>query len=158
MKSKNQTKNRIGLAIATYTINYGTFLQAFATQTATENLGYDTTILNINSVIDDVSKARKRYFLGQLLNLAEVKSYTATVNAIIQKKINPKYKEYYQEREKKFKEFHDKYFKIANHYNSRRKAFISPKDMEKLVDTIEQNKKKEEFLEWYQAEYLHGIS
>lgn len=52
----------------------------------------------------------------------------------------------------------DKYFKIANHYNSRRKAFISPKDMEKLVDTIEQNKKKEEFLEWYQAEYLHGIS
>lgn len=113
MKSKNQTKNRIGLAIATYTINYGTFLQAFATQTATENLGYDTTILNINSVIDDVSKARKRYFLGQLLNLAEVKSYTATVNAIIQKKINPKYKEYYQEREKKFKEFHDKYFKIG---------------------------------------------
>lgn len=113
MKSKDQAKKRIGLAIVTYTINYGTFLQAFATQTAIENLGYDTTILNINSVIDDVSKARKRYFIGQLLNYAEVKSYAATVNAIIQKKINPKYKEYYQEREKKFKEFHDKYFKIG---------------------------------------------
>ena len=48
----------------------------------------------------------------------------------------------------------DKYFKIANHYNSRRKAFISPKDMEKLVDTIEQNKKKEEFLSWYQKKFL----
>lgn len=48
----------------------------------------------------------------------------------------------------------DKYYKIANHYNSRRKAFISPKDMEKLVDTIEQNKQKEQFLIWYQNQYL----
>lgn len=48
----------------------------------------------------------------------------------------------------------DKYFKIANHYNSRRKAFISPKDMEKLVDTIEQNKKKKAFLSWYQQKFL----
>lgn len=113
MKSKDQTNKSIGLAIVTYTINYGTFLQAFATQTAIDNLGYDTTILNIDSVIDDVSKARKKYFIGQLLNYAEVKSYISTVNAIIQKKINPKYKKYYQEREKKFKEFHDKYFKIG---------------------------------------------
>ena len=113
MKIQDQTNKSIGLAIVTYTINYGTFLQAFATQTAIENLGYDTTILNIDSVIDDVSKARKKYFIGQLLNYAEVKSYASTVNAIIQKKINPKYKEYYQEREKKFKEFHDEYFKIG---------------------------------------------
>lgn len=48
----------------------------------------------------------------------------------------------------------DKFFKIANHYNSSRKAFISPKDMEKLSDTIEQNRKKEEFLVWYQKEFL----
>ena len=50
----------------------------------------------------------------------------------------------------------DKYLKIANHYNGRRKAFISPKDMEKLQDTIEQNKKKELFLHWYQKEFSVG--
>lgn len=48
----------------------------------------------------------------------------------------------------------DKFFKIANHYNASRKAFISPKDMEKLSDTIEQNRKKEQFLAWYQREFL----
>lgn len=48
----------------------------------------------------------------------------------------------------------DKFFKIANHYNSSRKAFISPKDMEKLSDTIEQNRKKEQFLLWYQEKFL----
>ena len=101
---------KIGLAIVTYTINYGTYLQAFATQTAIRNMGYETKILNIDSVIGDVSKARKKYFIGQLLNFAEVKSYISTVEAIIQKKINPKYKKYYTHREKCFKKFHDQYF------------------------------------------------
>ena len=65
---------KIGLAIVTYTINYGTYLQAFATQYAIRKLGFDTEIININSVIGDVSKARKKYFLRQLFNFAEVKS------------------------------------------------------------------------------------
>ena len=68
--------NKIGLAIVTYTINYGTFLQAFATQTAIRELGYETEILNINSVIDDVSKARKKYFLSQMFNISELKKGT----------------------------------------------------------------------------------
>lgn len=113
MKNTDIVNQKVGLAIVTYTINYGTFLQAFATQTAIENIGYETTILNIDSVIDDVSKARRKYFIGQLLNYSEVKSYVGTVSAIIQKKINPDYKEYYLHREIKFKEFHDRYFKIG---------------------------------------------
>lgn len=118
MKNIDGINNKVGLAIVTYTINYGTFLQAFATQTAIENLGYETTILNIDSVINDVSRARKKYFIGQLLNYAEVKSYAATVSAIIQRKINAHYREYYCHREKKFKEFYDKYFKIGPVCNS----------------------------------------
>lgn len=105
--------NKVGLVIVTYTINYGTYLQAFATQEAIRALGYDTKILNINSVINDVSKSRKKYFAHQLLNFKEVKSYIGTVNAIIQKKINQEYKEYYSHRERCFNEFHDKYFDIG---------------------------------------------
>lgn len=51
-------------------------------------------------------------------------------------------------------QYPDKYFKIANHYNSKRKAFISPKDVEKLEDVIDQNKKKEQFLQEYENKYL----
>lgn len=105
--------NTVGLAIVTYTINYGTFLQAFATQTAVNNLGYETEIINIDSVISDVSKARKKYFAGQLLNFSEVKSYFPTVQAIIQEKINPRYREYYSARAALFKDFHDRYFKFG---------------------------------------------
>ena len=42
---------RVGLAIVTYTVNYGTYLQAFATQAAVQKLGYETKIMNIGSVI-----------------------------------------------------------------------------------------------------------
>lgn len=47
----------------------------------------------------------------------------------------------------------DKYFKLSNHYNSRRKSFISPKEVEKLEEVIEQNKKKEIFLKEYESQY-----
>jgi len=104
---------RVGLAIVTYTINYGTFLQAFATQTAIRALGYDTEILNIDSVIGDVSRARKKYFLSQIFNIAELKSYRHTISAIIAKKLNPTYRAYIRQREQRFVEFRDKNFNIG---------------------------------------------
>ena len=101
---------KIGLAIVTYTINYGTYLQAFATQYAIRKLGFDTEIININSVIGDVSKARKKYFIRQLLNFAEVKSYLGIIGSIIQKKINPSFRKYYAKRENAFARFNKEYF------------------------------------------------
>ncbi|WP_295069916.1 polysaccharide pyruvyl transferase family protein [uncultured Fibrobacter sp.] len=101
---------KIGLAIVTYTINYGTYLQAFATQYAIRKLGFDTEIININSVIGDVSKARKKYFLRQLFNFAEVKSYLGIIGSIIQKKINPSFRKYYAQRENAFARFNKEYF------------------------------------------------
>ena len=110
--------NKVGLAIVTYTVNYGTFLQAFATQTAVRALGYETEILNINSVIGDVSKARKKYFISQVFNLAELKSYRHTISAIIEKRINRTYKRYIANRERCFNEFSDKYFHIGEKRDS----------------------------------------
>lgn len=110
--------NRIGLAIVTYTINYGTFLQAFATQTAVDNLGYETEILNIRSVMADVSKARRKYFARQIFNLPELKSYRHTIEAIIARKIDPQYKAYFSEREKCFRAFNERFFKIGPVCNS----------------------------------------
>ncbi|WP_026497117.1 polysaccharide pyruvyl transferase family protein [Butyrivibrio sp. WCD3002] len=124
---------KIGLAIVTYTINYGTYLQAFATQYAIRKLGYDTEIININSVISDVSKARKKYFIGQLLNFAEVRSYFGTIGSIIQKKINPSYKKYYGSREKAFAKFHDEHFIIGPVCNSWEGLSDHCKDFDSVV-------------------------
>ena len=111
-------EKKVGLAIVTYTINYGTFLQAFATQTAIRNLGYDTEILNIESVIRDVSKARKKYFLSQIFNIAELKSYRHTIMAIVEKRINRAYRRYMAQREECFFAFRNKYFDIGEKVDS----------------------------------------
>ena len=110
--------NKIGLAIVTYTINYGTFLQAFATQAAIRENGYETEILNINSVIDDIAKARKKYFASQIFNFSELKSYRHTISAIVAKKINKKYRNYIGCREKRFKEFSNEHFDIGEKCDS----------------------------------------
>jgi len=110
--------NKIGLAIVTYTINYGTFLQAFATQAVIRNLGYETEILNIDSVISDVRRSRKKYFLKQILNLPELKSYRNTFAAIIAKRLNRKYRLYITSRENCFKAFGEKYFDIGKQFTS----------------------------------------
>lgn len=104
---------KVGLAIVTYTINYGTYLQAFATQEYIKKIGYETEIINIESVIKDVSKRRKKYFLSRLLSVSEIKSYLPTIKLLISKKINKKFKEYYLRRKKKFDEFHDVFFEIG---------------------------------------------
>lgn len=104
------SKNKVGLAIVTYTVNYGTFLQAFATQTSIRKLGYDTEILNIDSVIDDVTRKRRRYFLRQIINISELKSYRSTISAILAKKFVKKYKSFIALREAKFKKFKDEFF------------------------------------------------
>lgn len=118
LKGMVMMKQKVGLAIVTYTINYGTFLQAFATQTAVRSLGYETEILNIDSVIDDVSKARKKYFMSQMFNLAELKSYRQTISAIIAKRINKKYREYILNRENRFAEFSKRYFRVGKKCDS----------------------------------------
>lgn len=109
---------KVGLAIVTYTINYGTFLQAFATQEAVRKLGYDTEIINIDSVIRDVSKSRKKYFVKQIFNFAELKSYKSTIAAIINRKLDKVYNNYYTQREKKFLEFQKKYFEKGKRCDS----------------------------------------
>lgn len=111
-------KSKVGLAIVTYTINYGTFLQAYATQTAIRELGYDTEILNINSVISDVSRARKKYFMSQLFNVAELRSYRATIAGIVARKVSKKYREYMTQRESCFKKFAENNFYIGKKCNS----------------------------------------
>lgn len=104
---------KVGLAIVTYTINYGTYLQAFATQEYIKKIGYETEIINIESVIKDVEKRRRKYFFSRLLNFSEVKSYLPAIKLLVNKKINKKFRGYYLRRKKKFDEFHDRFFKIG---------------------------------------------
>lgn len=48
----------------------------------------------------------------------------------------------------------EKFYKISNHYYNGKKCWIPPKTVEKLMDTLKQNEKREIFLGSFQKEYL----
>lgn len=111
-------KKKVGLAIVTYGTNYGTYLQAFATQYAVRKAGYETEVINIDSVKTEVSNARKKYFLKQIFNLPEIKSYKNVLIGIVCEKTNKKYREYISKRKSKFAEFREKNFDFSEIKNS----------------------------------------
>lgn len=83
--------SKVGLAIVTYVNNFGSFLQAFATQEAIKKLGYETEVINIEGVQKIISKARKKYFLKRCFNLNELRSYSVTLKGIAKKKTDREY-------------------------------------------------------------------
>ena len=105
---------KVGLAIVTYGTNYGTYLQAFATQQLIRNLGYQTEVINIDSVKKEVSKSRKKYFARQIFNLSELKSYKSVLKGIVREKIDKKYKKYIDNRKEKFSEFKNQKFGFSS--------------------------------------------
>lgn len=104
---------KTGLAIVTYGTNYGTYLQAFATQYMINKMGYETEVINMDSVMKDVSRSRKKYFISQLFNFSELRSYSRVILGIFYRKVNKKYDLYIQNRVNKCKEFRDKYFNFS---------------------------------------------
>lgn len=108
---------KVGLAIVTYGTNYGTYLQAFATQHIVQKMGYETEAINIDSVKSEVGKARKKYFAKQVFNLPELRSYLHVLIGIASEKVNPKYKSYIENRKlqlQKFKQERFHFSKVAD--------------------------------------------
>ncbi len=101
---------KVGLAIVTYGTNYGTYLQAFATQYFINKLGHETEVINIDSVQKEVSTARKKYFISRLFSYSELKSYSHVIIGIVREKTNKSYKSFMSRRKKKMEEFKNEKF------------------------------------------------
>ena len=101
---------KVGLAIVTYGTNYGTYLQAFATQYIVRKLGYDTEVINIDSVKKEVGRARKKYFLKQIFNLPELNSYKHVVLGLLRERMISEYGFYLKNRKNALGKFKKEHF------------------------------------------------
>lgn len=110
--------NKIGIVTVTYMDNFGSHLQSFAMQEAIRLLGYETEIIDINSVKKEVANARKKYFVSRCLNTNEIKSYFPAVRSLVAKKIDKKYKITEFERAQMYSEFANKSFAFSPKVNS----------------------------------------
>lgn len=95
---------KIGLVSCYFKDNYGSQLQAYATQKVLEDYGFRVETINI-SKNKDFSNGKKKYYMGQIFNFNFIKTKFGMIKLKIDKKLNKELGRNIAIRNKKFKEF-----------------------------------------------------
>ena len=94
--------------------NYGSMLQAYATQKILDNMGLENETINIDEN-KDFANGKKKYYMSQIFNFSFIKSKLGMIKLKLDKKINKKLGKNIAIRDKKYKEF-EKNFNLTRPY------------------------------------------
>ena len=109
----------IALVTCYFQPNYGSQLQAYATQMAFDKLGIENETIRIDGLLPEINKAKYKYFLSRIFDKETVKDKMATVRKIIAKKRNSEYAKNLAIRYKMFENFASTKFRLSERYNSK---------------------------------------
>lgn len=113
------TNKKIALVTCYFQKNYGSQLQAYATQMTFDKLGLENETIKIDGLLPEINKAKYRYFLSKIFDKNTVKDKMATVRKMIAKKQNPEYAKNLGIRYKMFEDFADTQFTLSKQYNTK---------------------------------------
>ena len=113
------TKKKIALVTCYFQPNYGSQLQAFATQEAFVKLGLEHETIMIDGLMPEINKAKYKYFLSKILDVNTVKDKMATVRKLLAKKRNPEYARNLEVRYGMFRDFASNMFTLSRRYDSK---------------------------------------
>ena len=106
--------------------NYGSMLQAYATQMALNKLGYENETIDISGFDNEIKKAKAKYFIKASLTSDILLSKLGMAkNVLVKKLVKNEYTNLSRQRAEKFDAFSQKYFKLSQAYPS--KADLSKK-------------------------------
>ncbi|KTE93871.1 hypothetical protein AT727_02640 [Desulfitobacterium hafniense] len=101
---------KIGVVANHRTINYGTMLQAYATQMALTQLGYKVETVNIDGLANEIYKKKLRYFNQELTKYEFFQTKYPALKKAIQEKIDPAFARNIALREGRFRKFRESSF------------------------------------------------
>lgn len=110
---------KIALVTCYFQPNYGSQLQAFATQEAFVKLGLEHETIMIDGLLPEINKAKYKYFLSKILDVNTVKDKMATVRKLLAKKRNPEYARNLEVRYGMFRDFASNMFTLSGRYDSK---------------------------------------
>lgn len=113
------TNKKIALVTCYFQKNYGSQLQAYATQMAFDKLGLANETIKIDGLLPEINKAKYRYFLSKIFDKNTVKDKMATVRKVIAKTQNPEYAKNLGVRYKMFEDFANTQFTLSKQYCSK---------------------------------------
>ena len=115
---------KIGIVSCYFQKNYGSMLQAFATQEAIIKLGYEAETICIDGIIKEIRNAKLKYYAKQLFNWSIVKGKLGFITRFFIKKIDKDFKMNLIIRDEKFIEFKNSKYKLSDRCNSKQELGI----------------------------------
>ena len=112
-----EKSKRVGLAICYDYHDYGSMLQAYATQVTVEEMGWDSEALNINSIKSSMRKRKIKYFLKNIFDFSVVKEKWQIVKKRLKIKSNKKFKKNISLRDASFTKFYNEHFKTSREFS-----------------------------------------
>ena len=109
-------EKKVGIVSCYFKHNYGSMLQAYATQKILDNMEIPNETINIDENID-FANGKKKYYMSQLTNIPFIKSKLGMIKLKFDKKINKDLGNNIQIRDNKYKEF-EKNFKLTKPYKT----------------------------------------
>lgn len=125
--------NKIALVTCYFQPNYGSQLQAFATQEAFVKLGLEHETIMIDGLLPEINKAKYKYFISKILDVNTVKDKMATVRKLLAKKRNPEYARNLEVRYGMFRDFAANMFTLSGRYESKAQIGESAHDYAAFV-------------------------
>jgi len=114
------SNKKIALVTCYFQPNYGSQLQAYATQMAMDRLGVKNETIRIDGLRREINKAKYRYFLSRIWNINTVKDKFATVKkAIAMRTMGEEYRRNMATRAAKFNDFANTMFHLSRQYSSK---------------------------------------
>lgn len=113
------SNKKIAVVSCYFKHNYGSMLQAYATQMALDKLNYDNETIDITGFDGEIKKAKLKYFAKASLTSDILLSKLGMAKNVLKKKLSKgEYTNKIQIRDKKFDDFSKKYFRLSPIYSS----------------------------------------
>lgn len=99
---------KVGIVSCYFKHNYGSMLQAYATQQVLDNMGIENETINIDENVD-FANGKKKYYMTQITNFTFIKSKLGMIKLKFDKKLKKDLGNNISVRDKKYKEFEQKF-------------------------------------------------
>lgn len=110
---------KVALVTCYFQKNYGSQLQAFATQVAFDRMKVENETIRVDGLLPEINRAKYRYFLSRVFDAETVKDKLATVRKAIAKKQNKEYARNLALRYGMFGQFAENQFHLSRQYASK---------------------------------------
>lgn len=111
---------KVGIVSCYFQHNYGSMLQALATQLALDKLGYDNETIDISGFNSEIKKAKTLYFVKASLTSDILLSKIGMAKNVIRRKLSKgTYGKNTAIRNKKFDDFYKNNFRLSEKYESK---------------------------------------